>query len=92
MVSCKKLAQNLSAYIEGDVDRELCGEIERHLSHCRRCSVLLDSVRKVLIISGSITFSGGLLSETRATEPATSMINFLSSCGVSGIVFYCSAK
>jgi len=52
MVSCKALARNLSAYIEGDADRELCGEIERHLSHCRRCSVLLDSVRKVLVISG----------------------------------------
>ena len=52
MVSCKKLAENLSGYIEGDVNRELCGEIERHLSQCRRCSVLLDSVRKVLIISG----------------------------------------
>ena len=52
MVSCKKLAQSLSGYIEGDLNRELCGEIERHLSHCRRCSVLLDSVRKVLVISG----------------------------------------
>jgi len=52
MVSCKKLAQNLSGYIEGDANRELCGEIERHLSHCRRCSVLLDSVRKVLVIFG----------------------------------------
>lgn len=52
MVSCKKLARNLSAYIEGDLDWEFCGEIERHLSYCRRCSVLLDSVRKVLVISG----------------------------------------
>lgn len=52
MVSCKKLAKNLSNYIEGDVDRLLCKEIEEHLSHCRRCSVLLDSVRKVIIISG----------------------------------------
>lgn len=52
MVSCKKLAQNLSVYIEGDVDRMLCREIERHLSLCHRCSVLLDSVRKVLVITG----------------------------------------
>ena len=52
MVSCKKLAQNLSGYIEGDVNQKLCGEIERHLNHCRRCSVLLDSVRKVLVICG----------------------------------------
>jgi len=52
MVSCKKLAQSLSAYIDGDLDHKLCCEIEKHLSVCRRCSVLLDSVRKVLIVSG----------------------------------------
>lgn len=52
MVSCKKLARSLSAYIDGDLDHELCCEIEKHLSVCRRCSVLLDSVRKVLIVSG----------------------------------------
>lgn len=52
MVSCKKLAQNLSAHIDGDLDHELCCEIEKHLSVCRRCSVLLDSVRKVIIVSG----------------------------------------
>ena len=52
MVSCKKLAENLSSYVEGDLDRALCSEIERHLSYCRRCSVLLDSVRKVLLVTG----------------------------------------
>jgi anti-sigma factor RsiW len=52
MVSCKKLAKSLSAYIDGDLDHELCCEIEKHLSVCRRCSVLLDSVRKVLVVSG----------------------------------------
>lgn len=52
MVSCKKVAESLSGYIDGDVSAELCAEIEHHLRYCRRCSVLLDSVRKVLIISG----------------------------------------
>ncbi len=52
MVSCKKLARSLSAYMDGDLEHELCCELERHLSLCRRCSVLLDSVRKVLIVSG----------------------------------------
>jgi hypothetical protein len=52
MVSCKKLADNLSLYIADEVSMELRLEIERHLSYCRRCEVLLDSVRKVLIISG----------------------------------------
>lgn len=52
MVSCKKLAQRLSDYMDGDLDQELCQEVEKHLSLCRRCSVLLDSVRKVVVITG----------------------------------------
>ena len=52
MVSCKKVIAELSAFMEGSVDSKLKAEIEHHLSHCRRCSVLLDSTRKVLIISG----------------------------------------
>ncbi len=52
MVSCKTLARSLSAYIDGDLNHELCCEMEMHLSLCRRCSVLLDSVRKVFIVSG----------------------------------------
>lgn len=48
----KKLAQSLSGWIDRDLNLEVCGEIERQLSHCRRCFVLLDSVRKVLVISG----------------------------------------
>jgi hypothetical protein len=38
--------------MDGSVDAKLRAEIEHHLSHCRRCSVLLDSTRKMLIISG----------------------------------------
>ena len=52
MVSCKTLARSLSAYLAGDLNHELCCEMEKHLSLCRRCSVLLDSVRKVFIVSG----------------------------------------
>lgn len=52
MVSCKKLAATLSRYMDDEVSMELRLEITRHLSYCRRCEVLLDSVRKVLIISG----------------------------------------
>lgn len=52
MVSCKTLAKNLSGYIDEDLDPKLRSEIEDHLSYCRRCSVLLDSVRKVVVIIG----------------------------------------
>lgn len=52
MVPCRKVAAHLSDFVDGEVSPELRAEIEHHLYWCRRCSVLLDSVRKVLIISG----------------------------------------
>jgi hypothetical protein len=50
MVSCKKVAAELSNFLDHSVDPKLRAEIEDHLRHCRRCSTLLDSTRKVLVI------------------------------------------
>lgn len=52
MVSCKKVIAELSNFLDESVDSGTRAEIEHHLAHCRRCSTLLDSTRKVLIISG----------------------------------------
>lgn len=50
MVSCETVLEQLSNFVDGDVDPSLRSEIEAHLKMCRRCSVLHDSFRKVLII------------------------------------------
>jgi hypothetical protein len=52
MVSCKKVIAELSNFLDDAVDENLRAEIEDHLRHCRRCSTLLDSTRKVLVIFG----------------------------------------
>jgi anti-sigma factor RsiW len=52
MVSCEHVLNELSNFIDGDIDPVLKSEIENHLKTCRRCSVLHDSLRKVLIIVG----------------------------------------
>ncbi len=52
MVSCKKVLSELSNYMADGVAPALKQEIEHHLAHCVRCSVLLDSTRKMLLISG----------------------------------------
>jgi sigma54-dependent transcription regulator len=51
MVSCKKVVAQLSDFLADAVEPKLRTEIEHHLRHCRRCSTLLDSTRKVLVIS-----------------------------------------
>ncbi len=50
MVSCEHVLEQLSNFIDGEVDAGLRTEIEAHLRTCRKCSVLHDSLRKVLII------------------------------------------
>lgn len=50
MVSCDQLLQELSNFIDDDIDPALRAEIEHHLSSCRYCSVLADSVKKIVYI------------------------------------------
>ena len=50
MVSCEHVLNELSNFIDGDIDPGLRAEIEGHLKMCRRCSVLHDSLRKMLVI------------------------------------------
>lgn len=52
MVSCKDVLNELSNFIDDDIDPALKVEIENHLKNCRRCSVLHDSLRKVLVVVG----------------------------------------
>jgi anti-sigma factor RsiW len=51
MVSCAEVHKNLSSLIDGEFDSQLRAEIEAHLKMCRRCSVVHDSLRKMLIIA-----------------------------------------
>jgi anti-sigma factor RsiW len=50
MVSCEHVLNQLSNFIDGDIDPGLRAEVESHLKMCRRCSVLHDSSRKMLVI------------------------------------------
>ena len=52
MVSCEQVLRELSNFMDGDIDAKLRAEIEAHLRHCHRCSVLHDTTRKVLLIVG----------------------------------------
>lgn len=52
MVSCEDVLNELSNFIDDDIDPTLKVEIENHLKNCRRCSVLHDSLRKVLVVVG----------------------------------------
>jgi anti-sigma factor RsiW len=50
MVSCEAVLEQLSNFVDGDIGPALRAEIEAHLRTCHRCSVLHDTLRKMLII------------------------------------------
>jgi predicted anti-sigma-YlaC factor YlaD len=51
MVSCHEVLENLSSFIDNEADVLLRAEIEAHLKMCRRCSVLHDTLRQVIVIA-----------------------------------------
>jgi Putative zinc-finger len=52
MVTCEQVLKELSNFLDNDVAPELRAEIIDHLRGCHRCSVLVDTTRKVIYIAG----------------------------------------
>lgn len=51
-ISCRHVTSQISNYIDGQLTPELRQQIEAHLRLCDRCSVVVDTVRKVLFVAG----------------------------------------
>lgn len=47
---CKYLLGSLSDYIDGDLEDELCAELEQHLSGCEDCRIVVDSLNKTVYL------------------------------------------
>lgn len=51
-VNCRHVTSQISNYIDGRIAPDLKRKIDAHLELCDRCSVLLDTTRKLLYIAG----------------------------------------
>jgi predicted anti-sigma-YlaC factor YlaD len=47
---CRKLLTSLSDYVDGDLQNELCDEIELHMSECENCRIVVDTLRKTIFL------------------------------------------
>lgn len=47
---CRKLLGELSDYIDGELEAMLCAELEAHLARCPDCRVMVDTLRKTVIL------------------------------------------
>ncbi len=48
--TCQHLLANLSEFIDGDLQEELCQEIQQHLEECENCQVVVDTLRKTIYL------------------------------------------
>jgi len=45
MSRCKRLIENLSDYIDGELEPELCADLEKHLEGCNNCRLMVDNLK-----------------------------------------------
>lgn len=48
--SCRHLLDSLSEYIDCELGDQLCEELERHLSSCEDCRIVVDTLRKTIYL------------------------------------------
>jgi len=47
-LKCEELLGSLSAYIDGELGPKLCHELEKHLSECDNCRVVLNTTKRTI--------------------------------------------
>lgn len=47
---CRDMLGVLSEYLDGEVDETMCAEIDRHLAECGNCRIMVDTLRKTVIL------------------------------------------
>jgi anti-sigma factor (TIGR02949 family) len=48
--SCRHLLASLSDFVDGELEAELCEEIERHMEGCENCQIVVDTLRKTIYL------------------------------------------
>lgn len=49
-LSCREILENLSAYIDAELDPSLCEEIEAHMKGCNPCIAFLNTLKKTVVL------------------------------------------
>jgi anti-sigma factor (TIGR02949 family) len=64
--TCEGLLGSLSEYIDGELGAELCRQIEKHISECDDCRIVVDTTRKTIdLVHASNTTQTGLPDDVR---------------------------
>ena len=48
--NCYALLTSISEYVDGTLNEALCEELEQHLTECENCTVVVDTLRKTIML------------------------------------------
>ena len=54
---CNHYLPGLSDYLDGELNPELCVELERHMVECEKCRIVVDTTRKTIELYQTTTDS-----------------------------------
>jgi anti-sigma factor RsiW len=49
-MGCKDMLGSLSDYIDGELEAELCAEIEQHVAGCTNCRIVVDTLKRTVTL------------------------------------------
>lgn len=58
--NCQQLLGSLSDYLDGQLQAELCAELEQHIKDCDNCRVVINTLRKTVELYQQTTPKAGL--------------------------------
>ena len=47
-LNCQDILENLNDYIDGELDRQLCSDIEAHIDSCPDCQIVVNTLKKTI--------------------------------------------
>lgn len=63
--NCRQLVEMLSDYVDGELAKDLCTELEKHLADCENCRVVVDTLRKTVYLYRVASSSPSLPTDVR---------------------------
>lgn len=48
--NCRQLVEMLSDYVDGELSKNLCADLEKHLAGCENCRIVVDTMRKTVYL------------------------------------------
>lgn len=54
-LECRDLLRSLSEYVDGELDESLCAALEQHMAECDHCRIVVDTLRKTVMLYHEIS-------------------------------------